>query len=280
MNRARSVWRALQRLRWFAAFAFDWVVIVGCFIAARASWGHWYAAPALLLILFILGGRQHAIAVLGHDGSHRSIVPSAWWNDVFAWACFLPIGGSLHAYRRFHAAHHAHVGTPRDTELEHLNDTVLGRAWDVRRFWRQLGLLMVGGALPHVVKLMKMSGPQTLAAAIPNLLFFALSVGALVWFGLWWVLVLWYLALGTTFWLSFHLRIFTEHFGAEDEHGYTHVVRFPWWARAFSHPHNIGIHEVHHADPSLPFYRLPALRTRQPISIGQLAARLRSRVAQ
>lgn len=268
--------------RWLSTFAVDLAVLMACFWAWIQiwRWDSWMSGPVLFALLVVIGSRQHALAILGHDGSHRAISRNRKLNDALATLCLSLIGGALHPYRSFHAQHHAHTGVPgKDKELLHIHHPLLGAPWRLpmtrTRFWGFLSLNFVGGALPHLMYLMRLSGPRNVREALPIVAFVLTLCGLSVAMGVAWVPLVWFGALWTTFWAFFHIRIFTEHVGAAESDGYTHAVAFPLWMKLLTHPHNVWLHEVHHQYPAVPFYDLPKYARRDTtVPVGQLYQRL------
>src|SRR5437870_5579408 len=62
---------------WLADAARDWLVI-GSALAVVSLWPHFYTVAAAVLII---GNRQHALAILGHDGTHYTLSRNATFND-------------------------------------------------------------------------------------------------------------------------------------------------------------------------------------------------------
>ena len=144
-------------LRWLAAAAADWFIIAAA-LTAVFWWPSWWV---VIVAVLIIGNRQHALGILGHDGAHFAICSHRPTNNALArWLAFLPMGLDLEGYRRFHFAHHRDVGTPADPELTHYR--VLPQ-WEMPlRPWRLLGQClgdMVGGAVPHIVMALRLTKP-------------------------------------------------------------------------------------------------------------------------
>src|SRR5579864_8955593 len=101
---------------WLFDAAFDWMVIASA-LALIQLWPHiWTIAAGMLLI----GNRQHALAILGHDGTHYTISRNGAVNDFLTnLLCFWPLGLTVSGYRTLHYAHHKHTGTEHDPELGH-----------------------------------------------------------------------------------------------------------------------------------------------------------------
>ena len=103
--------RELSRLcqaRAMTALAAEWLAV------AAAVWlceGFWH--PALYVAaLFWIGGRQHALAVLGHDAVHYRFLRDRYWNDwVGDLLMWWPIFQTVERFRHFHGDHHRYLGT-------------------------------------------------------------------------------------------------------------------------------------------------------------------------
>lgn len=264
--------RKLQPSRWFAAWLFDVACIVGSMALLREIWD-WSAVvtwPAYVLLFCIIGARQHALSLLGHEGSHKNVTEGRKLNDFFTkYLCFLPLGGCLYTYRLFHngpSGHHVCVGTDKDPELIHRNHPTLGKEWRVpmrwSNFWFYLARDFVGGAIPHIVKLMKLTGPKRPQDIIEQVLFFLVAFSTLYFFGLWWVVLVWFMSIWLgPFWAAFRIRIWCEHVGLSGKN-HTHNMKKPnVLLRFFIFPHESWLHLAHHNHASLPFYRLRAVQT-------------------
>src|SRR5438128_5256668 len=101
---------------WLADAATDWLTIAAA-LAAIGLWPHFYTVPACILII---GNRQHALTILGHDGTHYTLSRNAALNDFLTnLLCFWPLGLTVSGYRALHYAHHRNTGTENDPELGH-----------------------------------------------------------------------------------------------------------------------------------------------------------------
>lgn len=91
----------------------DWSIIV---IGICLSYYNIYFFP---LSCLIIGNRQHALAILGHDGAHQLVVPkNKFLNNLFTnLFVFYPFGISLKEYRDFHWDHHRNTNIDKDPEI-------------------------------------------------------------------------------------------------------------------------------------------------------------------
>jgi fatty acid desaturase len=261
--------KSLQPSKWFAAWGFDMLCIAGAmgFMSVVINWSTTMKWPTLYLLLCIIAARQHAVSLLGHEGGHKNILKDRKWNDfVTKYFCFLPLGVSLHTYRLFHNGpngHHMHVGTDKDPELVHKRHPVLGVQWqtplNVKSFWFYLAKDFVGGAIPHILVLMKLTGPKRVQDILEQALYFLAVTSLLVYLGLWWVVLVWFMSLWFgPFWAVFRIRIWFEHVGLTGEN-HTHNMKEPnFLFRFLVFPHKAWLHLPHHNHAATPFYKLHA----------------------
>lgn len=256
--------------RWLALAAGDWAVIG----AALAVGGALPNPVTVGLAVLLIGSRQHALALLGHDAAHRLVTKNRPLNDFLGTIfCFGPLLYSLEGYRRFHFKHHRTVGTAADPELHHKNSLP---QWSLPLRRRQVLLRFVGdfvgGSVPHIMMLMRLSKPPRVTSLLPSLLAHAAIVALCVQLGVWWVPALWYASLSTAFWAVFRLRVWSEHIGTDS----TWRLTATWWQRALFLPHNTWCHGEHHDNASVPCWALPTLARSgaRRHSIAELAQKL------
>jgi fatty acid desaturase len=261
-----SNWRGLVQV------ALEWS---GIAIAIGAC-HRWFSYPLYLATLVWVGARQHAIAVLMHEGVHRRLSPNRRVNDwvgdaALAWPLFL----SLAAYREIHFAHHRHVNTKDDP------DWVSAMGLFEYRFpkrWWHLALLFVAtmtgfGAYRQIHTLLFYSRRDLVAQAPPRKASFPyaqiafylgifgalMATGGLSLFVFYWVVPL----LTWTRWITY-LRVTSEHLALPepvqgDLATLTRTVVPSVATRLLVVPNNIHYHLEHHQHPSVPFYNLPKL---------------------
>jgi len=255
-----------QLFQWLSRAIVDWTAVVACFTVA-----YWLPHPVTWLVcIVVIGTRQHALGILGHDGAHRLVCRNRRLNDALTGVlCMWPLGIPLAGYRRFHFQHHRTAGTDDDPEMIHkraLPDWEL----PLRRgkVMRDVLLDFLGRSIPHVALAMHLTRPVSLRDALgPACMIGGISVLSW-WLGFWWIPVLWFVSLATAFWASFRMRLWTEHVGAD----HTHRLYAPWWARFLFLPHNTWHHWEHHEHPAVPCWALPSLREpdAQVISVSEL----------
>lgn len=235
---------------WLAGALLDWAIIA----AAMVLWRVYPAWPVYLLAWIIVGNRQHALGILGHDGGHRLISRNRRLNDLLTnLFVFWPLGVDLQAYRRFHFAHHHHLGSADDPELRWKGVSAGGEPPVTPRLVAGYLLLDVCGLGAWESRWFFRHYRPRLAA---SLVFWAI-VGLLAWrLQAIPLAILWFHAYLTSYWAWFRLRVYTEHWGVAGTHRFQAV----WWQRAFC-PHNTWCHWEHHRNPAIPFWALPQERS-------------------
>jgi fatty acid desaturase len=251
--------------RWLADVVLDWSLIVAVFVGF-----YWLDTPVWLVpfAAFLIGSRQHALAVLGHEGAHFLIVRSRTVNDLLSqslvsWPLLICIE---HGYRPWHFDHHRDLGTEDDPELSYR----LAPVYQGQVTWWRIGLLFCG----DILGLGSLNGIRFLKVIFPSKHKSAFIIPAVIWIlaivgftlsGLWWVPALWAWSMFSGFFAIFRVRTFTEHVGVppagkETSHRFCPgvIVRF------FFLPHNTWCHYEHHKWPQVPYYYLPRLREIDP----------------
>ncbi len=239
---------------WLWRVTLEWLVIVGLFWTLSAS-DHLMVG---LLCIVLLGTRQHALEVLGHDATHGLVHRSRLINSILGdLLCFWPVFTSVGGFRRFHFKHHRFCGTDDDPELVHKR---LIRQWSLplKGRWIILHLFLdcIGFAVPHLLVALYLNRPVNVVSAVRMLVFWTFWLTLAYAFGCLWIPLVWVLALVTTHWASFRMRIWTEHIGTTD----THRIKLSLIQRLLIAPHNIWYHYEHHHYPGVPLWALPGLR--------------------
>ncbi len=251
--------------RWLINILADWIVVIGVYWLM--SWSnnnvsYWLLPGIYFIAILVIGNRQHAISVMGHEGTHRLASQIRWFNDfVTDFFCWWPLGTGFKRFRLFHMEHHRYLGTELDPEYgkkvisDPIFDIPKTKGQIVRRFL--LGLIGFHG------------GWKELFAAIWDFrpITFYENIGLWLWRGAvflilwqlqiwWWAIPLWFIAQGTAFWSMFRLRLWTEHVGTSE----THRVWVPLWQRILYLPHYVWLHWEHHQWDFIPFWNLPKVR--------------------
>lgn len=217
--------------RWLFWVAVEWAIILAALWAA--SWSLWLLPLAMLVI----GSRQHALGVLGHEAVHRAAgVSDRVANMLTMW----PLGASVAGYRLFHLQHHVFLGRENDPELE-MKAQFADRWRDLSR-GRKATLLardIIGlHADEPLAFLRRIRGTIKPWRVVHAVAFVALLVLVGDWIGP----LIWISALLTSFWACARARAWCEHYGG----GQTYVYAPAWWERAIYLPHHVWKHAAHH----------------------------------
>jgi len=250
--------RALSRrslFPWLSDALIDWLVI-GAAINVFQLWPNPATAIAAVLVV---GNRQHALAILGHDGTHYTICRNARLNDFLTnLLCFWPLGLTVSGYRALHYAHHKHTGSEQDPELGHKR--MRAPQWDLPNMPSRILLYalldLIGFSLADYLIVVRFSKPARRREYVPLALFHIIAASALLAYGGWKAAAIWYFCLPTSFMMFFRLRLWLEHQGTGD----TQRIALDRWQGAILAPHNAWHHWEHHKYPTIPYNRLPAAR--------------------
>jgi fatty acid desaturase len=256
--------------RFVLAIASDWITMIAAFALARRI-DH---AAAYVVATWIIGTRQHAIGIMGHEGTHRLGSRTQWINDALTQGfCMWPLLSDMHTYAKFHLGHHRHLNMASDPEMKYRASGA--PVWDLPRGRAKFALQLVAdlmglGAL-ETLRTLRHTMPRTLRGAVGPAVLTIVFVATCVWTGQLWILAMWYGALFTGFTAVWRLRCWLEHMGSDD----THRVHVPFWAAWFFAPHGIWLHWEHHHFPGVPIHHLPTaraltLRAAPVISLGDL----------
>lgn len=258
-----------------------WAGIVACFALLAL-----FPNPLVfVLVVILLGGRQHALAVLGHEAAHRTLCRNEALGDVLGdWLGARWIWQDVPRYRAHHMKHHAHTGSAADPDLSLSRPYPGPRRALRKRVIRDLigvtGLrrlaaqfLMDIGVFRYTVaaevERLPLEGRRWtdyLRSGLRHMSGFVftnlLMLAVLMALGIGWTYLAWVVAYLTTFSLIIRLRAIAEHAGMArdpDIRRNTRSTRAGWLARLTLAPLNVHLHQDHHLMAAVPCYRLPAL---------------------
>lgn len=254
----KEVFRELSQKQlkpWLCAALINWLCVGAAIILT-------YAFPHPLTLFFsvlIIGNRQHAFAILGHDGAHITLSRNKKLNDLLTNIfSFWPLGMTVSGYRSLHYKHHKHTGTEDDPELAHKRSR--SPQWDLPSkpitVIKYALMDLVGFSLLDYWIIISYSKPDNPKQYIPLIFWHIIVAGGLVFAGFWLAPVLWYAGLATSFMMFFRLRLWLEHQGTLE----THRLKLNFWEGAIFAPHNSWMHWEHHNWPSISFNKIPELR--------------------
>ena len=260
----------LNSARSFGHILLEWLLMVSAAIACwQVMHWNWYAAvPVYFLTILFIGSRQHALAILMHEGAHYRLMKNRLANDFFtelftAW----PMHIAMRNYREHHFPHHRSPNTSEDPDWQLRSDD---ESWEFPKTKRGLALMFLLDFLAmRVVDQYRTFGRYTFphkrkrdwidwTREAYTLTFIA----SFTYFGLWIpYLVFWIVPMLTWLKVVLRMRTIAEHYALDYSHTFrqTRTTYANWLERVFVAPKNIGYHLDHHLYPSVPFYNLPAL---------------------
>lgn len=233
---------------------------------------YWHPALYVVAVMWI-GARQHALAILLHEGSHYRIFKRKKVNDFVGEAFFaFPLFVTMRGYRLSHMAHHRNMNTEFDPDWVSKETP----EWEFPKTRAALFLILAKLALGlNIVWMLKLiftgGRPSTESAKtkITTHKFVAARIGyyvalisMLTYFG-WWMefLLFWIVPMFTWLQVILRIRSIAEHFGLDYDHTFTNArTTYPsTFDRMFIASKNVWYHLDHHLYPSVPFYNLPEL---------------------
>jgi fatty acid desaturase len=195
--------------------------------------------------------------VLGHEVAHRLAAKNRTLNDWLGnMLCFWPTIMCLPAYRAFHFENHRFVGNERDPESLSWSLAGYQKPKDRRELARRLLADLVGLRLGDLVVLQRSIGPRSLQEWLPIAAFAVTTTVVFVLLSLWWVPVVWLIALSLPAHACFRLRALHEHM----HHGGTYLTSCGVVGRFLFFPHNTWCHAEHHETSGVAARWLPRLR--------------------
>ncbi|MGH8453215.1 MAG: fatty acid desaturase family protein [Nevskiales bacterium] len=245
-----------------------------------------YPHPLVILgALFVLGGRQLALAVAMHEAAHKSLFHTRSLNEWCGqWLSAHPVFQDMLRYRKHHLSHHRYTGTAQDPDLKLASGFPISRASFSRKLLRDLSgitgakvmlgtLLMLSGVMRYDVsgnvQMIDQSGLSTgerLHTAWRGLrgpLLMQVLLFTAVWVcGVPWLYLVWFGAWLTTYQLFLRIRSIAEHAMTPDPYdalNNARTTRARWWEKLFYAPLNVSYHLEHHMLVTAPQYQLPRM---------------------
>jgi fatty acid desaturase len=273
--------RRISSVRSALSLAINWGMIAAAMAGvAIAPW--WLLPLAIPLALFVIGGRQLGMAIMMHDGSHRTLFAHKGWNDRGAnWLAAYPVYLSLELYRPYHLQHHARTGTDEDPDVGLARGWPVSRASMRRKIVRDLtgvtGIKRLRSQTRFLVALARGkqqdrsdvlsfvgggSPAEARAALVGTALWQLVLLGICVAAGHPLVYLLWVAAWLTTYSLCMRIRSIAEHALTGDAGNpltNTRTVLAGPWERIFVAPNRVNYHLEHHLLMTVPHHNLPRL---------------------
>jgi fatty acid desaturase len=257
----------LDPFRSVVAIAAEWTGIILAVVLYQR-----FLHPIFLpLVIIWIGARQHALAILMHEGAHYTLFKNRRLNAVIselflAWPVFI----TARTYRPSHFAHHRHVNTENDPDLMRKQSSV--SEWEFPKSWGALVALLAKDVFGLNTRQLfsdfsdmweqKSDTPKRVDSyALARMLFYVIVISAVTYFGVWPAfLLLWILPILTWVKMAMRIRSIAEHFALEDDtYAQTRTTLPSFLERLLVAPRNINFHIEHHLYPSVPFFRLPQL---------------------
>lgn len=237
-----------------------------------------------MVALFLLGGRQVALAIIMHDTSHRSLFANSTFNDwAGQWLAAYPILQNMHMYRPYHLNHHRYTGTDQDPDLPLANKFPIPANVLIRNVIRDFSgtigiksligsLLMALGYIHYELngRANKVKPTPSAAQLFKNFkdnLLGPIFFHCLMLLALWlvdhpWLYSLWWIAYITTYMAALRLRSMAEHALCSEPNNALRNARTTkarWWNRLLHSPHNVHYHLEHHMLMAAPYDKLPLI---------------------
>lgn len=238
--------------KWIYAALIDWTIVIlaisSCYLSI------WFLPIAFLIV----GNRQHALAILGHDGAHKLVVQhnkklNDFLTNLFAW---YPLSICMEEYRRFHFDHHRHTNTENDPEipLKEIGPFKIGGEFSKTKLLKHVLFDLVGFGIPQMLGFFYLIRARTFFGICQQMIAPIISLILIV-YGFWLIPLIWYGSLYTAFWATNRARIWAEHVGLGKYETLSYKPTL--LQRILFLPHNTWCHDVHHDHPGIPFSELP-----------------------
>jgi len=244
--------------------AVQWSAIVASIAVAR----RFDSDIVLLLCLFVIATRQHALAVLVHEGCHFNLCDSKFLNDLLTnvFAAF-PLSMSVKRYRNSHFAHHRLLNQDDDPDIVENTPPTSSI--------KLAGLLLMDLCFLSLPKNAKRARKFGVFAIFTEkgegwtverrlyIAFISTAIVAATAFGVWkQVGLYWLIPEFSMLQVLTRLRGYADHGGRLDEVEElrkTRTVEANVLERFVFAPGSVNRHLEHHLYPSVPFYNLDGL---------------------
>lgn len=252
---------------------YEWAIIALSIAAAV-----WTGSLLVYILAFIIiSTRQHALAILMHDGTHFRCLNNRTANNIVCdLLCAFPLNMTTSRYRYEHLCHHRFLNTDKDYYWQdfdkysdwHWPKTKSQAIWVFIKDLLGINLKDMLPVLyrwsPWINHFSTKESPSPLGKGERiRLYLFLITVAAVLTItGGWFVFfVLWLLPLSTLTMALMRMRTIAEHLGIpnKDELDASRHIDGTFLERQAFAPHNINYHIGHHLFPSVPYYNLPKL---------------------
>jgi fatty acid desaturase len=251
-----------------------WTVIILATAGSVVAWEQWpvfVAAPIFVLAVWVIGGRQRALAGVLHQACHGTLMANRHLGQILG-AVFggYPVFQSFSGYTASHVRdHHGHFGD-RDRDPDYLFYEHAGLYCDGDRraaFRRHVaGILSPLSTIRYIAFMLRyriFAAQEHRLETIARLFLYAIVIVASIWLGgAWMLLVYWLLPLATAqVWIGSFAELL-EHFPLMDRGPaidiyMSHNRDFgPLWYALLGEKRGEGYHLVHHLFPRVPIWHL------------------------
>jgi fatty acid desaturase len=257
---------------WLLRAISNWIeiVIIFVFMALLDNWAFH------VLGIFLLGTRQLALALLGHEAIHKNISNNMHLNNFLGSAlASLPLFQTLNLFKKFHLDHHAYLQTDKDPEIKYRSKSP--SRWKVpmsksKRLQLFLTDMSGVGYLEAWHALMLLIHNLKIADYVVPVVFWGLAIYGFTSINMGWIPLYWTIAFVTSYWAMFRQRALVEHLGTDK----THKLKANYLQRFLYLPHNTWYHYEHHIYPNVPCWNLPKTRESEEdvVSVSELFKKL------
>jgi fatty acid desaturase len=257
---------------WLLRAALNWLEITIIFVS-MALVDNWLFH---VIGIFILGTRQLALALLGHEAIHKNISKHLGLNNFLgSTLASLPLFQTLNFFKKFHLDHHAYLQTDKDPEIKFR--AKYPSRWKVPFMkFNLLKLFLTDltgvGYLEAWHALMLLRHNLTIADLFIPLFFWTAVCYGFSSINMGWIPLYWFIAFVTSYWAMFRQRALVEHLGTDE----THKIKANYLQRFLYLPHNTSYHYEHHVYPNVPCWNLPKIRENEEgvLSVSELFKKL------
>jgi len=240
---------------------------------------------AVIVALFIIGGKQLGCAIIMHDASHYSLFKTKKWNDLIGnFFGAYPIFNNIEQYRPYHFQHHIATGTDDDPDINLIKGYPAKLAGMIRKLLRDLaglsGLKANTGLLSMHTGIIKYNLGNVIikipAEDRPWKIIFRnayynlrgpIFVNSIMFLILWtlghpYLYLLWIGANLTTFNFSLRIRSIAEHSVVEDTNDpykNTRTTYANFIEKILFAPLHVNYHLEHHFLQNMPSYNSPKM---------------------
>lgn len=154
----------------------------------------WWNVPVVVAAIVLIGGVQHQLAALGHEGAHHMLFKNRYLNELISdWFCMFPLSAQTYYYRIVHLTHHQHVNDEeRDGDRQQLLfsghnfpfpmskrkawRTLLAQLWPHRLFLYNLGRIKYDSLLPRESPYRYRNSPSFIIPGTVGIVYFLLML--------------------------------------------------------------------------------------------------------